>query len=147
MKKSASLCADPKSAVTESSPIVANSNWKKRIIVPIYSCALTIGVFDTLEELNGAAKKILPNESKWANCGAMSVFDGKGNFCVFFMREKRQINTNNIAHECLHVTYRIADGCGWGLCNETSEPFAYLHGWIASKVMEAIVDHGERIHG
>lgn len=62
---------------------------------------------------------------------------------IFFNRE--DMSHNLIAHECTHAMFRLIDMAGFAMSEETQEPCAYLQGWFAQTIYDAIRKHRERV--
>ena len=70
--------------------------------------------------------------------------DLKGGMLMIFKKEA--ITPEIVAHEAVHAAMGICNYCGMEVSceDEYQEYFAYLVGWIVSKVYEALEQDGKR---
>jgi hypothetical protein len=107
---------------------------------------LTVGVGDVVAlnmKLfpNPSAKGVPVEQIRYA-CHS---WNGGGRFGIFFCRDA--LRHGVIAHEVQHAVLRMAQHCGWDILHETTEPAAFLAGWITKCIYSDLSRHGETIVG
>lgn len=104
--------------------------------IPIYGMTLEIVVTDDIIKSQLKKKRFnrLGKQKPMASAGISIYCDW--NFCLIL--DRRYIDHNLIAHECFHVTHRIADYCGVKFAINYHEEFAYLNGFINSLVYQQL---------
>lgn len=104
--------------------------------VPIYGVTLEVVVTDDMikSQLNKMRNKRLGGQKPVPSAG-LCIYAG-WNFCVMF--DKHYLDNNLIAHECFHLTHRIADYCGLKFKNSRHEEFAYLNGFVSNVVYKQL---------
>ncbi len=100
--------------------------------IPIYGMTLEIVVTDDIiKSQNRSPRYERLGKQKPMDSAGVAIYAG-WNFCIIF--DRAYLDHNLIAHECFHVTHRVADYCGLEFRVGNHEQFAYLNGFICNLV-------------
>jgi hypothetical protein len=109
--------------------------------VPIYEAKVYIIVADDF----GAESQT----RRWASIFEDAVFTVSdiatcayhGNVTALLLNPK-YINMNTLAHEILHLTFRILEWREIRVNNDNQEPAAYLNGWLWERIEKVLKKRG-----
>jgi hypothetical protein len=94
-------------------------------------------------DLPGLHKKYFPAVETGGVTYACHTWNSSGLFGLFFCREA--LRHSVIAHEIQHCVLRIAEYTGWSINGHTTEPSAFLSGWLARLLYRDLARHAEKI--
>lgn len=101
---------------------------KARTDVPLYACHLwCVVAHDARKALRDMDTVFTNQPDDYSPFTALAVRQDH-KFGLFFHPD--DITTAVVGHEIMHATHRIMDWIGCDLANDSSEPFAFLNGWI-----------------
>lgn len=105
---------------------------KKVIAIPIYDVNVHIVIgHDPNKELDSLPFDVedLP---RGPALNGMTLWESGADYCVIY--NTRYFNIEVFTHEIFHLTHRILERARINLTHDSSEPFAYLSGYLAKAI-------------
>lgn len=96
--------------------------------MPLYEADIWLIVADDMHAERVKMKDLFGEPPGKDSYGALSSYDGIGNFSMFF--QAHRVGIKEIAHEVFHVTHRILDWTASNFDPEHHEAGALLHAYL-----------------